>query len=75
MILLPYIHPVQKPEVSHVCTLKYFAALIPRRLCSFTPIHSLTSPVGQLFASRLGGAAVHVPVMHPHTLLELGFAC
>ncbi len=28
----------------------------PWRPCSFTPIHSLTGPVGQPFASRLGGS-------------------
>ncbi len=30
-------------------------SLLLRRLCNFTLIHSLTGPVGQLFASRLGG--------------------
>ncbi len=37
------------------------------RPCNFTLIHSLTGPVGQLFASRLGGSVVRVPGMHPHS--------
>jgi hypothetical protein len=32
----------------------------------FTPIHSLTGPVGQPFASRLGGATVGFPGVLPH---------
>jgi hypothetical protein len=36
------------------------------RPCSFTPIHSLTGPVGQPFASCLEGPTVCVPGMHPH---------
>jgi hypothetical protein len=39
---------------------------------SLTPIHSLTDQVGQPFASRLGGAAARVPVVHPHLQLEPG---
>jgi hypothetical protein len=34
------------------------------RLCSFTPVHSLTGPVGQPFASHLG--ELRFPAMHPH---------
>jgi hypothetical protein len=34
--------------------------------CSLTPLYSLTGPVGQLFASRLGGPSVRVLGMHPH---------
>jgi hypothetical protein len=30
------------------------------------PLHNLTGPVGQQFASHPGGAAVCVPGMHPH---------
>jgi hypothetical protein len=36
------------------------------RPCSFTPIHSLTGPMGQLFAPHQGGAAVRIPGTHPH---------
>jgi hypothetical protein len=31
-----------------------------------TPLHSFTGPVGQPFASRLGGGAVHTRRVHPH---------
>jgi hypothetical protein len=35
------------------------------RPCYFGPLRSLNGPVGQQFASRLGGQQVHVPGMHP----------
>ncbi len=38
----------------------------------FTPKHSLTGPVGQPFASRLGGAAVHVHGDAPTLTMEPG---
>jgi hypothetical protein len=34
--------------------------------CILTLLHSLTGPVGQPFASRLGGAGLHAPEVHPH---------
>jgi hypothetical protein len=41
------------------CFLEHRATIPSKRVfwraCSFTPIHSLTSPVGQLFVSRPGG--------------------
>ncbi len=35
--------------------------------CSFTPIDSLTGPVGQLFVPRLRGAGVCIQGMHPYS--------
>jgi hypothetical protein len=33
--------------------------------CILTPQHSLTGPVGQPFASRLGGVVIHDIGVHP----------
>jgi hypothetical protein len=41
------------------------------RPCSFTPIYSLTGPVGQLFASRLGGQRPRIGDA-PTLTMELG---
>jgi hypothetical protein len=49
------------------------------RPCNFAPIHSLTGPVGQPFASCQGGSAVHLLRMHKLTngtgFLVLALSC
>jgi hypothetical protein len=40
------------------------------RPCSFTPIHSLTGPVSQSFASHVGGGGAKVPVLGMHPGLQ-----
>jgi hypothetical protein len=44
------------------------------RPCSFTPIHHLTSPVGQSFASCLGGQQFTSREC-THAFNEIGFSC
>ncbi len=57
---MPYaVEKASANSVPHHGWVTQITTLKVRRPCSYTPIHSLTGPVGQPFAPHPGGSSSH----------------